>query len=314
MRQVATLDSVPRKQIEVFIGCASFEDRCLGATNLLSPGCRFDHAFLCVYDDASTARQTNLEAMTRLLKRHGPVTPIETSEANPARAIGDLVREVSSLTLGSDARVTVDISTLTKRHLLLLLQAMDDAGLWGSLRVLYTEPQDYVVDMYLPMSVGIKEVAPIPGFTSLQPADKPVLLVIMLGYEGDRAMSLFQTIEPNETILIVPRPAYRTEWEGRTEQLNGQLIALLGQESVAYADSRDPVEVKKSLEEVLCGRFSANAWTLVITPLGTKPQTLGLYLHWRERPNCSTLVYAQPLRHNERYYSVGSGPTWEFRL
>ena len=85
-------------------------------------------------------------------------------------------------------RVTLDISTFTKRHLLLLLHALDHAGLWESLRILYTEPRDYVVDMYLPMSMGIRDVAPIPGFTNLNPPDQPVLLIIMLGYEGDRAM------------------------------------------------------------------------------------------------------------------------------
>ena len=189
------------------------------------------------------------------------MTIVEVSEGNPSRSIGELLTEVRSLVSYSNAKVTLDVSTFTKRHLLLLLHALDDAGLWESLRLLYTEPKDYVVDMYLPMSMGIKEVASIPGFTNVKPADKPVLLVIMLGYEGDRAMALLQNIEPNETILLVPRPAYRPEWEGRTEELNKQLISLLGQDAIAYADSRDPLKVKETLSGIIGGRYQTKDWT-----------------------------------------------------
>ena len=310
-QRVISLDPVKEEQTEVFIGCASFEDRCLGALSLLSSTYRFAHSYLCIYDDFSETRQSNVKTMTESLQQHGPLSTVDVSEENPSRSIGELLAQVRSLASKSDARVTLDISTFTKRHLLLLLHALDDAGLWESLRLLYTEPKDYVVDMYLPMSVGIKEVAPIPGFTNLKPPDKPVLLVIMLGYEGDRAMALFQAIEPNETVLLVPKPAYRREWEGRTEDLNRQLVSLLGQDAIAYADARNPLQVKNALAKVLGTRYPTNDWTCLVSPLGTKPQTVGLYSFWRENPDSCAIVYAQPLRHNERYYSEGSGPTWE---
>ena len=313
-RQLTSLDPVVGAQTEVFIGCASFEDRCLGTVSLLSPRYRLAHSYLCVYDDFSEVRQTNVRAMTETLQRHGPLSIVEASEQNPSRSIAELMTEVRSIASKSYVRVTLDVSTFTKRHLLMLLHALDDAGLWDSLRILYTEPKDYVVDMYVPMSTGIKEVAPIPSFTNLQPTDKPVLLVIMLGYEGDRAMALFQTIEPNDTVLLVPKPAYRPEWEGRTEELNRRMISLLGQDSIAYADSRDPLKVKMALANVLCARNPIRDWTCLISPLGTKPQAVGLYSFWRENPESCALVYAQPLRHNERYYSTGSGPTWELGI
>ena len=314
LQRLSSLDPADDVQSEVFIGCASFEDRCLGALSRFSSRYRFAHSYLCVYDDFSEARQSNVAAMTECLQGRGPLSIVEVSEENPSRSIGALLTQVRSLVSSSDARVTLDVSTFTKRHLLLLLHALDDAGLWKSLRLLYTEPKDYVVDMYLPMSMGIKEVASIPGFTNVKPADKPVLLVIMLGYEGDRAMALFQNIEPNETVLLVPSPAYRPEWEGRTEELNRQLISLLGQDAIAYADSRDPLKVKTALAGVIGTRYQTKDWTCLVSPLGTKPQTVGLYSFWRENPDSCAVVYAQPLRHNEKYYSEGAGPTWELGI
>ena len=314
LRRLTSLDPLDEVHTEVFIGCASFEDRCLGALSRFASGYRFAHSYLCVYDDFSEARQSNVEAMTESLQAHGTLSIVEVSEENPSLSIGELLTQVRPLAASSDARITLDVSTFTKRHLLLLLHALDDAGLWESLRLLYTEPKDYVVDMYLPMSMGIKEVAAIPGFTNVKPADKPVLLVIMLGYEGDRAMALFQNIEPNETVLLVPRPAYRPEWTGRTEELNRQLISLLGQDAIAYADSRDPFKVKTALAGVIGSRYRTKDWTCLVSPLGTKPQTVGLYSFWRENPDSCAVVYAQPLKHNERYYSEGSGPTWELGI
>lgn len=311
---LTSLEPRAEDQPEVFIGCASFEDRCLGALSLLSPNYRFTHSYLCIYDDFSEARQSNVKAMTECLAEHGPLSTVEVSEANPSHSIAELLTQVRFLASKSDTRVTLDISTFTKRHLLMLLHALDDAGLWNSLRLIYTEPKDYVVDLYLPMSMGIKEVASIPGFSNLRPADKPVLLVIMLGYEGDRAMALYQTIEPNETVLLVPRPAYREEWEGRTEDLNRQLISLLGHDAIAYADSRDPLEVKAALSNVIGNRYPPTDWTCLVSPLGTKPQTVGLYSFWRESTDSFAVIYAQPLKHNERYYSQGSGPTWELGI
>ena len=154
-RQLTSLDPVVGAQTEVFIGCASFEDRCLGTVSLLSPRYRLAHSYLCVYDDFSEVRQTNVRAMTETLQRHGPLSIVEASEQNPSRSIAELMTEVRSIASKSYVRVTLDVSTFTKRHLLMLLHDLDDAGLWDSLRILYTEPKDYVVDMYVPMSTGI---------------------------------------------------------------------------------------------------------------------------------------------------------------
>ncbi len=286
----------------------------MGSLELLAPEYQFAHSYVCVYDDFSDAQQSNLEAMTKLLQRHGPLSIVNSSEKNPSRSIAELLTGIRSVAFGQEFKITVDVSTFTKRHLLLLLHALDDAGLWGSLRILYTEPKSYVADLYVPMSTGIKEVAPIPTFTNLRPADKPVLLVIMLGYEGDRAMALFQSIEPNETVLIVPRPAYRPEWEGRTEELNKHIVTLIGPDSIAYADSRDPLKVKSALADVLGFSSRTTEFTCLVSPLGTKPQALGLYLFWRENPASCSLIYAQPLRRNEMYYSLGSGPTWDLGI
>ena len=43
-QQLTSLEPRSEVQTEVFVGCASFEDRCLGVLSLLSPKYRFTHS------------------------------------------------------------------------------------------------------------------------------------------------------------------------------------------------------------------------------------------------------------------------------
>lgn len=301
----------PGKPDDVFICCASFEARCLGSLQRFSQY-EYRHAYVFVYDHPDERRDEHLRQMKQLLSSSGPSEEVPASELDPIPTTRLLRERLSSLDLKPGQHTaTVDITGFTKRHLLLLLRMLDDIGLWPALRLLYTEPRDYVTDLYSPMSFGLREISPIPGFGGQEFPSKPLLLVIFLGYEGDRALALFENLDPNEAILVVPRPAYHPEWEGRTEALNRALISLVGTKQVIYADSRDPLRVASTLASLLGNpRYAANKFNCHVSPLGTKPQVVGLYLYWRQHRREIAVIYAQPLRHNRRFYSHGVGKTW----
>ena len=48
----------------------------------------------------------------------------------------------------------------------------------------------------------------------------------------------------------------------------------------------------------------------IVCPLGTKPQTLGVYSYVRQCADPPAVVYAGPLRYNHDFFSHGDGPTW----
>ena len=250
--------------------------------------------------------------MKEMFESAGNVKILAAKEADPLASVAKLVDHIRGLSLDPrKAVVTLDMSTFTKRHMLLLLRGLEELGLGDSLRVLYTEPGDYVTDLYLPMSYGLKRIDPIPGFVNVQSLRKPMLLVIFLGYEGNRAKALLENLDPNETLLIVPKPAYHKEWEGRTEYMNRDLIALLGEQNIKYAHSQDPLKVEEQISEIFQNSdYRLDKWNCCIAPLGTKPQTLGLFLYWRTNPGQFSIIYAQPLKHNQSFYSQGVGRTW----
>lgn len=301
----------PRQPDDVFICCASFESRCLGSLRRFSQY-EYRHACMFVYDHPDERRDEHLREMREILGSSGSFEEISASELNPIPAIQLLRDRLRSLGLRpGQCAATVDTTAFTKRHLLLLLRMLDDLDLWADLRLLYTEPRDYVTDLYAPMSFGLREISPIPGFGGQEFPSKPLLLVVFLGYEADRALALYENLDPNEAILIVPKPAYHPEWEGRTEDLNGALISLVGTKRVVASDSRDPVRVASTLASVLeSPEYSTDRFNCHVSPLGTKPQVVGLYLYWRKHRGEISVIYAQSLRHNQRFYSHGIGKTW----
>lgn len=296
---------------DLFICSVSFEERCVGTCRLFDDY-KFDNGFVFVNDQPVENKEQRLREITETTQPLGKVEILPYSETDPAGSIALFTMHLHELGLNpTSSIITLDITTFNKRHLLMLLKELDELGYWSSLRVLYTEPQDYATDLYLPLSMGIKQIDPVPGFVNTQPLNKPLLLLILLGYEGDRAMALFNNIDPNETLLVVPKPAFHDEWEGRTEKMNSDLITLLGDEKLRHADSRNPEEVAATLAKILTsGDHNLDDWSCYVSPLGTKPQIVGLYLFWRQNQNQFSILYAQPLKHNEFFNSTGVGRTW----
>ena len=296
----------------IFICCAGFEERSLGIISKLKKY-RYDNGFIFAYTEPKGQESLLLLEMEKSLNNCGHYTKIPTTENDPIPAIAHLGIELQSLGLNPDKTIiTLDITSFTKLHLLLILKLLDNLGYWKSLRIFYTEPKEYITEIRRPTCPAIKQLDPVPGFVNTQSLNKPVLLVMFLGYEGNRALALYNILDPNETMLIIPKPAYHEEWEGRTEDMNKYLINMLGSERIEYAHSTDPYEVARSLSKVLLGdtKYNLKDWICSILPFGTKPQTMGLYLFWREHKGEFSIIYANNFENYKDLDSQEIGKTW----
>jgi hypothetical protein len=296
---------------DAFICCSSFEERCLGSLR------RFDNykvreSFLFTYSGKNEERDKRLPEIKQRLSEIGKLKEIIVDESNPIPSTKSFIVHILRCLAGQEkSTITIDVSTFTKLHLLLLLKALDSEGLLDSIRLLYTEPKDYITDLFQPLSFGLRDISTIPTFSNCCDPAKDVLLAIFLGYEGDRAMGLFENVDPHRCILIVPKPAFHPEWEGRTEKMNTTIIRALGKKSIRYADSRNPIKVARQLDSILSEpEYSRTKYNHFIAPLGTKPQTIGIYFYTTLYPNEVSLIYAAPASHNSKFYSTGIGSTW----
>lgn len=309
MKLSLSTTALPRSSL--LITCSSHEVRCRGVLRNCgnwSPRA----AVLFHYDDDNPQRECNHELMVSDLLA-ASVNPIVLpfTEASAVKSLHDnMVPLRSLLAVAADAVIVLDISVFTKRHLLMMLRWLDDEGLWDRLTVVYCEPEDYDVSMYIPLSFGLASLQQIPGFSACPDLSRSVHLVLFLGYEGDRALASYEHIQPMKTSVVIPHPPFKPAWVGRTENFNTELLAMVGDGPVSRVDSIDPDATESALVAILGDVGTRDDYARIICPLGTKPQTLGIYSYVRNCADPPAVVYAGPLRHNHAFFSHGIGHAW----
>lgn len=300
------------KPDELFICWGSPEERCKGSITKLSSDYKSRNLFIMRYTDHENEdRRKNIEYIKKRLKNVGKIEELKINEDNPLPMIKEIVQKMENLVKSTEnPKIVIDISNPIKWHLLILLKLLDLRNLLDKIRFLYTEPRDYCINLFQPLSFGIREIFPIPTYYGNYDFSKEDLLILMLGYEGSRAMALYENVDPTETLLLVANPSYHPEWENRTEKMNKEIINIVGSSKIKNIHSRNPLLVAMQLHEILSDR-KYTKYNHIISPLGTKPQTLGLYSFLATNPLNTILLYGAPLRHNELFYSYGIGRTWE---
>ena len=308
MNNIITKINVPDSDTSdrIFITSVNYEERSLGIASIFTDKFKFNNCIVFIFDeerkddvdDNFEKLKTNLESQVPELHK------IYSHKDDPYKDIEDFCFEIGKAS--SDSVVFFDISTMPVKHMLVLLKTLDDFKLWKKIQILYTEPEEYHTDLYLPMSIGVDSFKTSGEFIGNTSSSLPVLLIEFLGYEGDRAKAIFDNIEPDVTRLIIPKPAYRVEWKGETERFNNTLRKIAGTNNEVYASSFESASVINCLDHIE-REFPFKEYKWIVVPLGTKPQSLGIYLFWRQNPNLFSILFADPLIDNAAYYPKGIG-------
>ncbi|MHA1999881.1 MAG: hypothetical protein ACTSU9_17355 [Promethearchaeota archaeon] len=296
-----------------FILWASPEERCFGSVQKLSSNYKTEKFIIFVYNHKSVKREENILKIKEIIKNKGEIEEVSIDEEVPLLKFKIFSEKIKSILKNKEKpNITIDISTAIKWHLLILLKFFNSVDLLQFVRIIYSEPIDYTTDIFQPLSFGLKKIFPIPTYFGHYDFSRENLLVIMLGFEGNRAYSLYENIDPAETILLIAKPPYHDNWDGRAEYMNQKIINLVGERKIKYIDARDPFKVASQLIDIL-NKDEYSQYNLLISPLGTKLQLIGLFLYICLNPNSTNLIYSVPFKHNELFYSHGTGDIWEIR-
>ena len=294
----------------VFLACSSHEDRCLGVVQKWEEW-RPYRTILFHYDDPNPRRENNHRLLREAIGNACDIIDIPFTESDAVRSFHQ--RRDTLMQLVSRAAphpVVLDISVLTKRHLLMLLRWFDDYAYWDRLWLLYTEPGDYEIEGHLALSFGISSIEQVPGFPASPDPSRPLHLAMFLGYEGDRAFATYELLQAQKTTLIIPHPPFKPSWAGRTEKFNQDLLAVVGDSTLLKADALDPSSSFSVLVNAFGDMKNRSEFSRAVCPLGTKPQVVGIYTYLRQAIDPPAIIYTGSLRHNHSYYSHGVGPTW----
>lgn len=298
---------------DVFIACASFEERTTVIAKKLDVKYKISNSFVFKYceENRTNLRDINFERLMSVLGGHSKnIFPLICDHHDPLDGIYKFKKLCGNRSIElKNKNIAIDMTTFTKQYLLVLMKFLEEQKP-ASVRLFYTEPDDYAVKWRKPLSYGLIDIISVPTFGGHFYTEKVSLLILLLGYEGDRAYAIWEKLSPYRTIILIGKPSFRDSWEGRVEEINKKLISKLPKDSVNYIPTLDPFEVRKNLD-ILIEKFSQK-FNIAISPLGPKPQVVGCYLSVRKYSDVQ-IVYAIPKFHNEEYFSKKVGKLWEYR-
>lgn len=301
---------------EVFIGCASYEERCNGALLNASKNYKPEYVIIFVCKEYLSKGKTKkyLDSMCqqalKLTDKKPEIIEFSISSQNKCLNYFEIIMEEQK----KNQNITIDITTFPRQILFLLIRTIRQYRPNNKIRLLYTEPVKYSKEMRSDgwLTKGVRSVTPMISFGGVQDPMLKKMLIILTGHEGERAYITWRRHQPDKTILIPQGEPYHQGLNDIAENENQLLYTIFG--DVCKYHNRIPArEIDNIFFELekIYARY-AHEYYFVVAPLGTKFQSLGFYLFAESRPDVQ-ITYATPIHYNFEDYSVGIGSRWEIR-
>ena len=290
--------------INMFIGCASYEIRCRTLASHVDP----TSVQLALIGSYTEVASLVLDNKRYLEERFGDRSVLlEFSTKYPLTTANNLdaaLRE-SSIT---NRTCLIDISTFTHESLLILFKLLVIyKKVNDKIFIAYTNAAEYnpgVPDEKKWLSYGVREVRTVLGYPGEIVPSKESHLIILVGYEHERASELIRAFEPD--VLSLGHGKSGTQTAVQHHQTNQHFFGLVRQAVATHPgvntfefSCNDPIATKLSILEQIARYPGRNH---IIAPMNTKLSTIGAGLVAIEDSKIQ-ICYAEPLQYNYRNYS-----------
>jgi hypothetical protein len=215
---------------------------------------------------------------------------------------------LSSQFRDAEKNILIDISTFTHEALLIILR---------SVRTLI-RPQDQVRFAYVPaleysvgdidsekwLSKGIREIRSVIGYPGEVLPSRKIHLVVLVGFETERARAVIEAYEPSHISLGFSTEAKSTSKKNfaANEFFHKKMMTLFPSSKSFTFSADDFLETAMALKSVVASQPEYN---VVIAPLNTKVSTIGSGLA-AIADDTIQLCYAQAELYNFDKYSCAS--------
>jgi hypothetical protein len=317
---ITDLNSTLIEPIALYIGMASFESRCI---SLLKEICEKN---ICntfhIFKNAETSDQaeSNLTVMLSLIKSKVITTVISLDEPTlAANSFTKIIEYTRTLKAGS---IFIDITTFTHEQLLILFRILEQIKLKRNIIFGYTGADEYSTNTTLEdiwLSKGVSQIRSVLGFPGNLLPSKKLHLILLAGFEHERAKTVIEQFEPNVlSIGIGKRDQSMSDKHHETNARFFQEIKKFVELTISTATNVntfefscvDPLETKNI---VLNQASLYQNFNTVICPMNTKLSTLGVAFAATENETLQ-ICYSRAIAYNESGYSCPSNRITLFNI
>lgn len=294
------------KRISLILGLG-FDQRCFSSLQKFDFN-KLEKVFgiLNVIRDETTAE--NRRKFEELTQSRGVVI------GEHSKGIIDLADELSLMidsVMASHDELIVDISAVSHELLVMLIGLMSTKGDFSRLTILYTSAEEYSY-MTEPdqiwLSRGVKEIRSILGFPGHMLPSKELHLVLLVGFEVERAAELIRCFEPSVLSIGVGHKDYSVSEKHHQnnraffESLKRFVDEQKNSSCEVYDFEFSCVNPERTKEDLVSHINKFHQYNTVICPLNTKISTVGAALAAIENPSIQ-LCYAQAEEYNTSCYA-----------
>jgi len=288
-------------RVEMAVLFASYEARCVEVARALAKSGY--HGEVRVYfcqDLLCDATRRNLATIESAFGRSVMAVPVSYVDPLP------MVRSTTETQWSRS--VLIDVTCFNRGNLFPFLWA---SGLgirsYPEVTFAYTAPREYGTWL----SREYEPPTNLLGFPGSSVFAEDRVLICLVGFETDRALSVIRAVEPSRVILTVGTIPTRAEFVARNrhavEQVHGS-----AQYEIREIDVSHPGRSLTGLMEITDKIPSESA--VHCAPFSTKLSCLGLWGLWLARHQMVRVWNAQPRMYNLRDYSKGGTSPRYFRL
>lgn len=296
------LDNFLSKQYDVFIASASYEKRCLSVMNVLMQKVSFNQKLVSLSSPHRLLMNDNLE----IFKNNG-FDIIEVNNSNQIQTVNNLTSKISGiLTEKSDSSFLIDISTFTRQTLLILLRILRNIlSDKNKLQFLYTPAKEYSIGLPYKdkwLTHGVLNVNSVFGYSGIIRPSRPYHLIILMGFEVERASALIHAYEP--TKITVGYAKKNDSVSDEYYDLNKSKYEELYEE-FPYLESFEfcCVDLDVCKNDILPQTLKHKDYNVIISPMNNKISTVSCALAAFDNDEVQ-LAIAIPAVYNHENYSI----------
>jgi len=286
---------------DVLVAMASWEERFLLGFRTDLEGAQPGQAIVFFLDGYADWTRRNREAARKQCALQGiRIIEEELVLASPAENWDKVGRKLPEH-VRSGGNVLVDITTMRREQIWTVLWFLEYLGC--DTRFVYHSPGSYNKEWLSRDPLRPRLIYKMSGIAKL---GSRTCLIVLPGYDVDRAQQLISFFEPAVTFVGLQRNGSDEANDEKMTENKARLERETGIEFFdvnAYGPSQGQAEIQK-LVELNLGKYN-----IIMSSLGPKPSAVGLYRIQRDHPETG-LAYA-PSRQFNRDYSTGIGRVCE---
>ncbi len=304
------------RSFDLFICSSSFEDRCLSiAYNICIE--KIERALIIYNSNFLQHVNTNKNKLLELFGQKGH--EVEVSSSDPLLTADNIDNQLSkSIDTCIINSILLDITTFTHESLLILLRLLQLRCPEAKITCTYSNAFEYSAGddkNHKWLSMGIGEVRSVLGYAGNIIPTRKTHLIVIVGYEYERALEIINVIEPNSLALGYGRS--ENALTEKDKEANEHYSYLVEQMATSYSDinrfevpSNDPYKTCTKLLEQINNFKDLN---VLIVPMNNKLSTIGSALAAFINQDVQ-LCYAPALAYNYSNYSVPGDKCYIFDL